>query len=306
MKRIVRQSAAFVVLLALLTIVRFPYSEYIEEKILIVQQKLRPQGVTLQTGKVKSSFPFKLSIDTLGVLFLTKPFPIPLLADHAVLELRTLPLLMLRAALAVNLSMYSGKVSGDLTKGLFSKIANLELHGSKLQIGKYPLASALTADGILDFDVSAQMKLPQAEKNLSARSLAQLISTGTAELKIEEGLVAGGQKIYGLFTLPRIEGITGQAKARKSRERLQVERAKFYSSLGTAEGTGNVYFDPEGQIDQASINGTIALTTPGVTAIGSYLALAAGTSTEKPGRNWSVQLEKKSGKKVELKLKSSD
>jgi type II secretion system protein N len=297
MKRILRQSAVFLALLLLLTIVRFPYDDYAKDAFSRIKQRAGQQGVRLEASRTEFSFPTTLGLENLGVLLATRPLPIPIFAESAIIKLRLLPLLAFHGGFAGAFKIYGGTLNLDANYGLLSREAKLYAEGEKVDLSLHPLLNANGIGGLLALKLTTTVSPAAIVDNGQSlpTSLGYFIDFAELEMSVERGRYDGGHQVGGLIKLPKASEISINLLADKNKDKVLLKKVQAFSSLGELSGKGDLRVSDALKITRANCDFAVKLTPEGAKELGPYLALAAKLPVESPGRDYQIHVEQKEG-----------
>lgn len=295
MKKILIQSAIFLGLLLLVTLLNLPYDQYAEDLVQSVQRQLRTGGVAVEVEKTDVSFPGEFTLGNVSLLLPTRPLPVPLFIDQIIVSPRILRIFLLQGAVDGNIQAYEGQITASLIYRLLSGNKDLTVRGQTLQLSGHPLFKALGVSGVLNLNAESQIsqeKVPPGAAN-DLRQAVLLGGASSAHISLEHGEYQGGHKLQGLIELPAAKEISLTVTVEQKKKRIVLNQLELFSSLGSATGSGSIVVTQTGKLQRANLRFSLQLTAEGNTAFGGYLALAARMSPESPPRNWEIQIAKR-------------
>jgi type II secretion system protein N len=296
MKRVGIQFCTFLVLLFLLTIVRFPYHDFGVGLFDDLRAELRTHGILLDAEEIDFDFPINVRLSKLSLLLPGGKIPIPLFFDHAELDPKLLALLLLRGELEGSMKAYAGEVSSEVRYALWGKSAEFTLDAKSLQLSQHPLLAAngiagrvsVQAAGLLVPGVAESSRLNQKDNPIEQN--VYRLDSGTTSVQLDEGGYQGGYKIQGLIPIPQLKDVRGQLRFSHKNGTADITTLELFSSLGELNAHGSIQTTPEMSVSRMDIKASLALTADGAQAVGAYLALAAGLPVDNPARNWELTI----------------
>jgi type II secretion system protein N len=287
-----RQIVLFFGLLIILTIIKFPYGNYIEGYVQDALKEARKQNITIDYTDFTFKLPANITLRNLGIVFPTAQLPLPLFIDTFTASYNILPLFILHNSVDIDLTAYSGQVHGEISKGLFSDEVTFDSTIQDVSLIKHPLFGHLGAAGTLD-----------AEVNLETVLQRTLPKEGSLKIDIKDGSYVGGHTINGLIKLPAVEDLTANVTARiKSLNKADVSLT-LSSSVGEVTSQGVITFNTNALVTSFKGNARINLTSIGKQHFGGYLALAAQSNIDNPADSWSMSIDYVPGQNPKVSVK---
>ncbi|MFN8389570.1 MAG: type II secretion system protein GspN [Bdellovibrionota bacterium] len=285
MKRTVKQATIFLTLLLIVSLARLPYGSYRDRLVPRLKESGKRAGLlSVDASDIVVGFPATLTVSELSAMFAAGRVPLPLFIDSAVVEPYLMPLFGLNGKVHSLIKLYHGTVDVLAERGIFGKGGEVTAQGRNLDLNSYPLFQTIGAHGTLSFDLKAK----------AAQDVVTLADLDSAELQanITGADLGSGFQLYRIITIPPINQVEAHANAQFRKGRFVLELLDVKSSLGTVKGSGAGNLDAFNRIASGSASFSVSLTPDGTTAVGQYLALAAGMPVDgKIPSSWTVQVE---------------
>ncbi len=290
---------AFLVLLAVFAVIRFPYDEYAEDLFSQVKENARKQGLFLDAAQVDLQFPGRVVLNTVKVVLPFSPWPIPLHFDRTTIIPRLTSLLRLRQGWRGTLDLYNGALKLSFAQLGEKEQIQLNAEGRAIDLGQHPLLSSSGINGLLAITLDGVFR----ERTDPARKTRPLepqftVERAEASVSVENGSYRGGGKIAGFVAVPAATSINLALKAVVDGSRVTVPELRCFSSLGEVTGTGTLHTLELVRIQSMKWDLTLKLTPQGAQAFGGYFALAARLPVEQNVRNFRIAIEQLKGDSV--------
>lgn len=177
--------------------------------------------------------------------------------------------------------LYHGTVTGRAEYLLRDGSGKAELSMSGLGISEHPQLMGL---GIRAGTLDASLQNGQYDQ-LGLRSGKLFVTIKDAE---KPDSTRFSLESFGLpfsVEIPAINGLNIQIRGSADRPRFDVEELKLKSSLGNAQGSGKLSFNPRNRLQDWNFDATVDLSQTGKAVFGQYLApLSEGTLDENTER----------------------
>ncbi len=283
MRRVLKQAAIFFTLLAVAAVVFFPWSIFSEDIVQGLKSEADRAGILLDIESAELGLPPRIKFNSPSALIPSRSLPIPLRLDSVEFRLKLLPLFIGKVDFIGKVSGYGGTLDFGWNQRLSGSEPVFEVDLKQLKLQEHPVLAGLGLQGLLDI---------KGRGELESMSNGMLFAkNGDLDLTISQANVQGGYQIQGLFTVPKIDNLSGKIIVNEENFRASLSKFSFDSSLGKADGHGSASFSPEGVVKRLKASFSISLTPEGVTALGGYLALAAGENVETPKSLYRVSVE---------------
>ena len=287
MKRYFGQFTVFLLLVLLVYVVRFPYSEYAERQLRTsVQDISRSQGISVDFDDLELGLPLSSTLKNLTASIPSELGSIPIVVDQLQIRPKLLPLALLRGEFLGELLLYRGEAKVELSAPFFDNKQELSANAKKISLGTHSNLAKLGISGFLDFKVDAKTKTADSSPpSIPIAKNLELISS-TINIKLDDARYGGGYKVAGLVEIPVVSDISLDVGLEQLGKRIAIKDFAFYSSLGSLKGVGKLSISQEMLLKRLTLEGTIALTKNGADKFGGFLALQAGQGLNTKVRNW--------------------
>ena len=323
MKKILGQISVFLLLVAALTLIRFPYNEYVEELVDDLKLEARKNAVHIESGPVALKFPLALEVSNLELLLPTYPSAFPFQAKSFRLATSPFSVLAPRGLIAGHLELpfhgemdtYGGKVSAEFTSRLFKDQAQLNINAQQLDLAQHPWGSRYGVKGELSFVLDGLLVKQgpltktansQEVRNLPALSAADnqagpsslrpsnlyVFDSGKLSARIQKASYSGGQFMGGIFSVPAIEDGSIDLKAKKQHGQINIESLTAYTSQGEVQAFGTLIVSSMLHREKADLSLDLKLTPQGYNSYGALLAFAAKSKSDPSQRKFKIKLAK--------------
>lgn len=271
MKRTVKRLLLFVVLLALFTIVRFPYEDLLEDELSEIRRQAGNQGFFFELEDSSLRFPGTLEFERFGALIATRSLPVPLVLTRGQFELDFLPFLLLRAQVSGSAKAYGGEIETTFHRNVFGDDYSAHLEADSINLADHPSLKALGISGDASFDVAALISAASPPRSVEA------------ELQINNGALSYPGKIAGAFAVPKLSALNLEISAEGDNGKYSLGKCQASSSHGSVSCGGTFAVNPAGIVEAAQLRIELALNELGRTEFGPYLALAGGARGSSTG-----------------------
>lgn len=279
---------AFTLIVVFLGCLLFPYSLFSKTAWETLQTSAETQNITLRADIVKLRSPLRLSIKGLSAIVPVGKLPLPLQFESLEVRGSWLSLLLLTLNAELSAEGYSGTISSDINKSVFSDLFTNSIEIDHLHLDQHPLFKFAKFSGTIDIKSNYQFKVVQQKQ-------AQVVD-GSFDVTLKDGNYKGGHSVS-LFTFPKVRHIGLKTIGAQKGDKLSIEKFNLKSSLGILEASGVCTINTEARnlnqaVNSGELSAKLQLSDEGVKELGGYLALAANANVDNPPRNWQITYEK--------------
>ena len=281
-----KQLLVFVLLVVVMGALRFSGGSYGVDVLSEMKTRAAQAGITFDAESARIALPLRLVLRGVGLLIPAGSYPLPLRFESVTASLSPLQLLLGRKTATVDVSGYKGEIELQWTQRFFSQAFESRLDVRQLQIGEHPAAALFGVEGELSLNASASGALAGVRPDVPSARLSALLVNGKCR---------GGDTVFGIVKLPAVSDAKIKVEAEKAGDDVRLVALKLNSSLGNGDGSGAAKLNPQGRIQEGDVHFSLQLTDEGQKAVGGYLALAARSSVQSPGKSWEIAVAFRNG-----------
>lgn len=298
MKRILLQTAAFLALTLVVTVLTFPYDMYGKRVGELIKENGRSLGLILEleTPRIKAPWGADLSNVWIGTSAFGPPLQV-LFFKTALLRLQLAQLFLLRLGLAVDIEENMGPIQMQAGYSLLSGRISARADGQKLEMDRHPLFRLLSLSGELSLSLDIGIKGADG---------ALVLDDSSAGLALKRGYYPGGDKVYGIVELPQISDIEVEISALGNGKNIRTKKLEAVSSLGAITGSCNASLLADLRPELVRCRAEISLSAEGRDRFAAYLALASGDSEAQNVRTWNANISLHPGSPPEITVSPAE
>ncbi len=241
--------------------------------------KLKESRLPISIQTAGYSFPSSLKVTGLGALIPASPLPLQFKIDSGDFGVSLSALFRALLRLEGSGELYGGKFVGNVGRSIFGSGEHGAIKLSDIKLSLHPIASIFGISGTLSGELSGD------------------VSGVQGEIRLREGAIVGGSKIYGLFSLPKVSNGEIVLNGSVSEGRVSLPVVRFTSSLG--ELSANCSGELPRKLEKLHCSGSVNLSEIGERELGGYFSLLSGK--QEKGRRWNVTVVAQGGRITEAR-----
>ncbi len=253
------------------------------------KEDLAKDGIKLSVQTAETDFPLNLRYTNTALVFPFGYILVPLNLDKVSIQPYPSLLFFGKTSLDIAINAYSGTIDTSIRTSIFNDINKINLEVNNLNLGNHILLQNFGIKGIMTLKGKGEL-----HQHLTGSTSLPEVRNANIEFSLRDAFVKNNKLFNGQIIIPQIKNINLETKITIDSNNLEFEDISYQSSLGSAQGKGNLSY----RFNTHTITGigkiNINLTDEGLATLGPLFSKYSTSKANTTEKLWVLKWKKSS------------